>query len=137
VERVCHLLLINVRPIFCPSTALKTKGGAGTVLNGMSKAMWSSPPSHTGRKKIMRSIFKAIIITSALVAGGSAFADDSSDAYFSQAITNSQLAFVAQAKTGTTGSKSEQVLSVDAAKAATTQGFAVVDTSTLSRGGNN
>ena len=85
----------------------------------------------------MHSIFKAVIITSALVAGGSAFANDGGDSYFSNAISNSQLAFVAQAKIGTTGPQSQQDLRVDAAKAATAQGFAVVDTSALSRGANN
>jgi hypothetical protein len=133
VERACHLLLISVKPIFWSSTATRHDGLPEIHCRGFSKAV----QPHTQRIKTMRSIFKAIILTSALVAGGSAFANDGGDSYFSNAISNSQLAFVAQAKTGAIVAQGTAARQVDAARVAASEGYGVVDTTNINRGPNN
>ena len=87
----------------------------------------------------MRTILKSAIIISALVVGGSAFAEDNSDSSLSQMIAQSQLSFAAQSSnrvaTGTrdvTGSITQQTK----ATAAASQNFYPVDTSSLNNGSN-
>ena len=95
--------------------------------------------SQTNWRTPMRTILKSAIIISALVAGGSAFAEDNSDSSLSQMIAQSQLSFAAQSSnrvaTGArdvTGSITQQTK----ATAAASQNFYPVDTSSLNNGSN-
>jgi hypothetical protein len=85
----------------------------------------------------MRTFIKSALIISALVAGGSAFAGDTSDSSISPIVAQSQLAFAAQSSsrvaTGSrdvTGTIPQQVIQ----RAAASQNFYPVDTSSLSNG---
>jgi hypothetical protein len=87
----------------------------------------------------MRTFIKSAVIISALVAGGSAFANDTSESSLSQSIAQSQLVFAAQssnraatASRDVTGSVSQQV----APRAAASQNFYPVDTTNLNNGSN-
>jgi hypothetical protein len=97
----------------------------------------------------MRTIIKSLIVASALVTGGSAFANDSSDNTLSQAIAQSQIAFAAQSATRhviehpvaaprlTSQAPVRRGLApATLQQAAISQGFAPVDTQELLHGFN-
>jgi hypothetical protein len=84
----------------------------------------------------MRTIIKSLIVASALVTGGSAFANDSSDNAFSQVIAQSQLVFAAQPANRIAAERPVAAPQVTS-QAAISQGFAPVNTQDLSRGSNN
>ncbi len=84
----------------------------------------------------MRSIIKSLIVVSALVAGGSAFAGDGGDTTFSMAIAQSQLAFAAQPTNRAVVDRSVTAPRVTS-QAAINQGFAPINTQDLARGSNN
>jgi hypothetical protein len=81
----------------------------------------------------MRSIFKALIITSALVAGGSAFANDGSDNALPEALNNTEIAFAGQAQTRV-APQQFHVTQARPSTIANTQGLSFVDVTNLSNG---
>jgi hypothetical protein len=83
----------------------------------------------------MRTIIKSLIVASALVAGGAAYANDSGDSDLSPAIAQSQLTFAAQPSTRT--SVGRPSAERETARAAISQGLAPINTQDLSRGSNN
>jgi hypothetical protein len=83
----------------------------------------------------MRTIIKSLVVASALVAGGAAYANDSGDSYFIPAIAQSQLAFAAQPSSRTVADR--PAAARETARAAVSQGLAPINTQDLSRGSNN
>jgi hypothetical protein len=88
----------------------------------------------------MRNILKTILVASALVTGGAAFANDSTDSSFAQAIGQSQLAFAAQTSQRSGVTYRETMGSVPVAstpRTAASRGYAPADTMVQSNSSNN
>ena len=87
----------------------------------------------------MRTFISTAIVISALVAGGSAFANGSNDGSVNTTIAQSQLAFAAQSSARVATDSRDVTGSVSRAaiqRGAASQNFYPIDTSNLYSGGN-
>jgi hypothetical protein len=83
----------------------------------------------------MSNIIKSLVVASALVASGAAYANDSGDSYFAPTVAQSQLAFTAQPSIRTVVDR--PAAERETARAATSRGLTPINTQNLSRGSNN